>query len=64
VFTPAGWVVPAVSGASLLFLALLGVVGAKVGGAGMMKAAIRVTFWGVAATAVTAGIGAVTGTKL
>jgi len=48
----------------LLFLALLGVVGAKVGGAGMMKAAIRVTFWGVAATAVTAGIGAVTGTKL
>lgn len=64
VFTPAGWVVPAVSGASLLFLALLGVVGAKVGGAGMVKAAIRVTFWGAAAMAVTAGIGAVTGAKL
>lgn len=64
VLTPVGWVVPAVSGASLLFLALLGVVGAKVGGAGMVKAAVRVTFWGAAAMAVTAGIGAVTGTRL
>lgn len=64
VVTPAGWVVLAVSGASLLFLALLGVVGAKVGGAGVVKATIRVTFWGAAAMAVTAGIGAVTGTRL
>lgn len=64
VITPVAWVVPAVTGASLLFLALLGVVGAKVGGANMVKSAIRVTFWGAAAIAVTAGIGALTGTKL
>ena len=55
--------VEAVSIASLLFLALLGVVGAKTGGANMLKAAIRVTFWGALAMAVTAGIGAVFGTK-
>jgi VIT1/CCC1 family predicted Fe2+/Mn2+ transporter len=62
--TPNGFVVEAVSGASLLFLALLGVVGAKTGGANMLKAAIRVTFWGALAMAVTAGIGAVFGTQV
>jgi VIT1/CCC1 family predicted Fe2+/Mn2+ transporter len=62
--TPNGFVVEVVSGASLLFLALLGVVGAKTGGANMLKAAIRVTFWGALAMAVTAGIGAVSGTQV
>src|SRR6202790_2671732 len=61
---PNGFVVEAVSIASLLFLALLGVVGAKTGGANMLKAAIRVTFWGALAMAVTAGIGAVFGTQV
>ena len=60
---PSGLVVAAVSVASLLFLALLGVVGAKTGGANMLKAAIRVTFWGAMAMAVTAGIGAIFGTQ-
>ena len=46
-----------VSGASLIFLALLGVVAARVGGAGMLAAASRVTFWGALAMGVTAGVG-------
>jgi VIT1/CCC1 family predicted Fe2+/Mn2+ transporter len=62
--TPTDYVVEAVSVASLLFLALLGFVGAKTGGANMLKAAIRVTFWGALAMAVTAGIGAVFGTHV
>jgi VIT1/CCC1 family predicted Fe2+/Mn2+ transporter len=61
--TPNSFVVEAVSIASLLFLALLGVVGAKTGRAGMLKAAIRVTFWGALAMTITAGIGAVFGAQ-
>jgi VIT1/CCC1 family predicted Fe2+/Mn2+ transporter len=48
---------PAVSGASLLFLALLGAVGARAGRAPIWKATVRVTFWGALAMAVTAMIG-------
>lgn len=51
-----------VSVASLLFLALLGAIGARAGGANVMKATLRVTFWGALAMALTAGIGAVFGT--
>jgi len=61
---PERLMIEAVSLASLLFLALLGVVGAKAGGAGMMRAAIRVTFWGALAMAVTAGIGAAFATRI
>ncbi|WP_440959805.1 VIT family protein [Oceanicaulis sp. LC35] len=50
-----------VSVASLLFLALLGGIGARVGGANIYKAAARVTFWGAAAMALTAGIGSMFG---
>lgn len=50
--------------ASLLFLALLGAVGAKAGGANVTKATIRVTFWGALAMALTAGIGALVGTAV
>ena len=60
--TPEEMMVRAVTIASLLCLALLGVVGAKTGGSNMWKAAIRVLFWGALAMAVTAGIGAVVGT--
>ncbi|HWC62114.1 MAG TPA: VIT family protein [Rhizomicrobium sp.] len=55
-------IIPAVSALSLLFLAVLGVAGAKVGGSPPMHAAIRVTFWGAFAMAVTAGIGRLVGT--
>jgi VIT1/CCC1 family predicted Fe2+/Mn2+ transporter len=47
-----------VSGTSLLFLALLGGLAAHTGGAGVTAGAIRVTFWGALAMAVTAGVGA------
>lgn len=51
----------AVSAASLVFLALLGALGARAGGADIPKAMVRVAFWGALAMAVTAGIGAVVG---
>jgi vacuolar iron transporter family protein len=51
-----------VSGTSLLFLAFLGGLAARVGGAGVTVGAIRVTFWGALAMAVTAGVGALFGT--
>ena len=51
----------AVSGSSLLFLALLGSVAARAGGASVITAAARVTFWGALAMAITAGIGALFG---
>lgn len=54
----------AVSAASLLFLACLGAIGAKAGGANVMKATLRVTFWGAFAMALTAGIGALVGTAV
>jgi VIT1/CCC1 family predicted Fe2+/Mn2+ transporter len=51
-----------VSGASLAFLALLGGLAAYVGGAAVSVGAIRVTFWGAAAMALTAGVGLLFGT--
>ena len=50
-----------VSLGSLAFLGLLGGIGARVGGANIMRATIRVTFWGAFAMALTAGIGALVG---
>jgi VIT1/CCC1 family predicted Fe2+/Mn2+ transporter len=50
-----------VSGASLAFLALLGALAARVGGADAVKGALRVTFWGALAMAVTAGVGSLFG---
>jgi VIT1/CCC1 family predicted Fe2+/Mn2+ transporter len=55
---------PIVSAGSLLFLALLGFLGAKTGGAEILKPIVRVTFWGALAMAVTAGIGAIVGTAV
>lgn len=55
--TPLPALAPTVSIASLLFLAVLGGVGARAGGAKMFTAVIRVTFWGAIAMALTAGIG-------
>jgi VIT1/CCC1 family predicted Fe2+/Mn2+ transporter len=53
-----------VSGASLLFLAMLGAIGARTGDAPVLKATARVAFWGAAAMAVTAGIGKLIGTAV
>jgi VIT1/CCC1 family predicted Fe2+/Mn2+ transporter len=54
---PADKLVPIVTVASLVFLALLGGIGARAGGADLLKGIMRVTFWGAIAMAVTAGIG-------
>ena len=48
-------------GATLVFLALLGSAGARVGGAPPMKAVLRTVFWGIAAMAASAAIGAALG---
>jgi VIT1/CCC1 family predicted Fe2+/Mn2+ transporter len=58
---PLSLLVLTVSIASLLFLALLGGVGARAGGAPMLKPILRVTFWGAMAMALTAGVGALFG---
>jgi len=50
-----------VAGGSLFFLALLGAVSGYTGGAPVMKATMRVTFWGALAMALTAGVGAIFG---
>jgi VIT1/CCC1 family predicted Fe2+/Mn2+ transporter len=62
VFAPAAILIPLVSGTSLAFLALLGGLAARAGGAGVMIGALRVTFWGALAMGVTAGVGALFGT--
>jgi VIT1/CCC1 family predicted Fe2+/Mn2+ transporter len=59
---PVAGLIPLVAGTSLLFLALLGGVAARVGGAVVTLGAIRVTFWGALAMALTAGVGALVGT--
>jgi VIT1/CCC1 family predicted Fe2+/Mn2+ transporter len=58
VVSPAGLLLPVVSAASLVFLALLGAMGARAGGANVLRATARVTFWGALAMALTAAIGA------
>jgi VIT1/CCC1 family predicted Fe2+/Mn2+ transporter len=55
-------VVPATIGASLLLLAVLGTLAARLGGAPPLRAALRVTFWGAVAMGVTAVIGRFFGT--
>jgi VIT1/CCC1 family predicted Fe2+/Mn2+ transporter len=62
VVSPTGALVPLVSAASLGFLALLGAIGARAGGANILRATVRVTFWGALAMALTAGIGKFFGT--
>jgi vacuolar iron transporter family protein len=60
--SPSNWLIAVVSVGSLAFLALLGMIGARTGGAEVLKATIRVTFWGALAMALTAAIGAIAGT--
>jgi VIT1/CCC1 family predicted Fe2+/Mn2+ transporter len=58
---PGSSLMPVVAGTSLVFLAILGGLAARVGGAAVMTAAARVTFWGALAMALTAGVGALFG---
>ncbi len=61
---PANLIIVIVSVATLFFLAVLGAIGARIGGAPLWKGAMRVTFWGAFAMAVTAGIGHLVGTAV
>jgi VIT1/CCC1 family predicted Fe2+/Mn2+ transporter len=59
---PQARLVPTVAAGSLVLLALLGGLAARVGGAGVGVGAARVTFWGALAMAATAGVGKLFGT--
>ncbi|HEX2781643.1 MAG TPA: VIT family protein [Gemmatimonadaceae bacterium] len=59
---PLARIIVLVSAASLVFLALLGAVAARTGGAGVLRSTVRVTFWGALAMALTALIGRMFGT--
>ena len=58
---PANQAIAWIFATSLVFLALLGVAAARVGGASMLRSAGRVTFWGALAMAITAGVGSLFG---
>jgi len=62
--SPPRVLIPVVAGTSLAFLALLGGVAARAGGASVLKGAIRVTFWSALAMAVTAAVGKLFGTAV
>lgn len=59
--SPVSVLLPVVAVGSLLFLGILGMIGAKAGGAGILRPTIRVMFWGALAMALTTGIGALFG---
>ena len=62
VVTPDAGLIPLVAVTSLGFLALLGAMAARAGGAPLAAGTLRVTFWGALAMAITAGVGALFGT--
>jgi len=60
-FTPIDGMIPVVAVSSLVFLAILGAIAARAGGASMLTGAVRVTFWSALAMAATALIGNLVG---
>jgi vacuolar iron transporter family protein len=54
---PRSYLIAALFAASLVFLAALGMLSARSGGASQSRAALRVTFWGALAMALTAAVG-------
>lgn len=61
ILSPRPYLSWAVAAASLIYLAILGAIGAKTGGSDIVRGTVRVTFWGALAMAVTAGIGMLIG---
>ncbi len=61
---PSALTIPLVAAGSLVFLALLGALGAIAGGANIGRATLRVAFWGALAMGLTAGIGRIVGTAV
>jgi len=62
--TPASALIVVVAASSLAFLATLGALAARIGGANVVAGASRVTFWGALAMLLTAGVGALFGTTV
>lgn len=58
---PASALMWGLAGSSLFFLASLGLIAARAGGSPLLASAMRVTFWGALAMALTAGVGALFG---
>jgi len=54
---PADVLLYVVGGGSVVFLAFLGALGARAGGARLLVPTLRVTFWGAVAMAITAAVG-------
>ena len=63
-FAPIPNTVPLVASTSLVFLALLGGLASKVGGANIWVGTVRVLFWGALAMAATAGVGSLFGVSV
>ncbi|MFP5455115.1 MAG: VIT family protein [Alphaproteobacteria bacterium] len=61
---PMVWMVVGEAAGSILFLAVLGALGARAGGAAIGRPVLRVVFWGALAMALTAGIGRLVGTAV
>lgn len=59
---PAAWLITAVALSSLVFLAVLGAIAARAGGASVAKGATRVLFWGAMAMLATDIVGRIFGT--
>jgi VIT1/CCC1 family predicted Fe2+/Mn2+ transporter len=64
ILPPQAWVVPVVSGASLICLAALGALATQVGGGSAWRGTMRVAFWGALAMVATAAVGALFGTTM
>ncbi|KRD31503.1 hypothetical protein ASE35_16030 [Lysobacter sp. Root916] len=58
---PRAWLMWGLAGSSLFFLALLGLLAARTGGAPVLTSVLRVSFWGMLAMGLTAGVGALFG---
>jgi VIT1/CCC1 family predicted Fe2+/Mn2+ transporter len=63
IFVPIAWAAWGVGAASLVGLVVLGVLGARTGGARIGRSLVRVVFWGVVAMLITAGAGALFGAR-
>lgn len=63
-FAPAAAILSSVAAVSIICLVLLGILGARAGGAAVTRSVVRVTFWGVAAMLVTAAVGRLFGTVI
>ena len=63
-FAPEGMIIPVVLAETIITLAALGALGAKAGAAPIIRATLRVVFWGIFAMAVTYGIGLLFGVSV